>query len=127
MNERLPECIKSLFAAFLVSALGFMLQRSRGFLVWHSLSDGLFCSFALFLGRLCLRFAANGGFFDIPGYGLRLLFSIHRPREEKAADFESFRAERMGNKKPVFHLVLAACICLFGSIFALIMDKAANL
>ena len=112
---------RCIISGILIALLVFIIQRGRGFGIFHCLSDACFSSGVLMAGAGGLLFAASKGFFDIMFYSVHSLFTVtfRRARTEDPVEYIKKRNEKRAGFLP--ELVTGLFFILL-SVFFLILS-----
>lgn len=111
------DILKCLFSGLLLAFIVFIIQRDRGFGLFHCLSDACFSSGVLLAGAGGLLFAASKGVFDLMFYSVHSLFTVtfRRDRRESFAEYTAERREKRRDFKAL--LITGAVFILLSVIF----------
>ena len=112
--------LKCASLGLLLAFIVFIIQKDRGFGLFHCLSDACFSSGVLLAGSGGLLFAASKGVFDIMFYSVYSLFTVTFRRKPggSLAEYTAGRQERRRDFKSL--LIIGTVFIIFSLIFLLI-------
>lgn len=123
MPDKKKFSVDTLFG-LLISAAVFVMDYQRSdFGIAHCLCDGFFVAAVLLLGFGGLKFARNGGAFDIIAYGIGSALRITFPwmGEGKDHDYAGYKERKQATRTGCADLLIVGSVFLVLSVICLIV------
>ncbi len=120
---RAYDILKCVFSGLLLALIVFIIQKDRGFGLFHCLSDACFSSGVMLAGAGGLLFAASKGVFDLMFYSVNSLFTVTF-RRERSGSFAEYTAEKQEKRKDFRALLITGAVFILLSVIFLMIDGA---